>query len=104
MDMVHCRGCGKHIHKSASTCPHCGATQALHPNGAATASSKQKVLAAVLCWCFGIFGVHRLYVGKVGTGLIQLFTLGGLGVWAFVDFIMILSGKFRDESGKLLIN
>lgn len=104
MSMVHCRGCGKQIHESAPTCPHCGAPQTVQPHGAGTASDKQKVPAALLCWFLGIFGVHRFYVGKVGTGLIQLFTLGGLGIWALVDFIMILMGKFEDKSGRLLVH
>jgi TM2 domain-containing membrane protein YozV len=46
-----------------------------------------------------VFGVHRFYVGKVGTGILQLFTLGGFGIWAFIDFIMIVVGSFRDSDG-----
>jgi hypothetical protein len=38
-------------------------------------------------------------VGKVGTGLIQLFTLGGFGIWAFIDLIMIVVGAFTDKDG-----
>lgn len=105
MTMVHCRGCGKQIHETAPTCPHCGAQQGvaqLANKGAV--SDKEKMIAALLCWFLGIFGVHRFYVGKVGTGLVQLFTLGGLGIWAFIDFIMIVMGKFEDKSGRVLFN
>lgn len=47
----------------------------------------------------GIFGVDRFYLGKVGTGLLKLFTLGGLGVWVLIDLIIILAGGMRDKRG-----
>lgn len=103
MSMVHCRGCGKQIHESAPSCPHCGAPQAAVQSAhKGAASEKNKITAALLCWFLGIFGVHRFYVGKVGTGIVQLFTLGGFGIWALVDFIMILLDKFEDKSGRLI--
>jgi len=52
----------------------------------------------------GIFGVHRFYVGKVGTGIAMIFTLGGLGIWVLVDLIMILVGSFKDKEGRLVLN
>lgn len=52
----------------------------------------------------GVFGVHRFYLRKVGTGLLQLFTFGGLGIWWLVDMVMILLGKFRDKEGTLIPN
>tara|TARA_B100001250_G_scaffold407346_1_gene427940 strand:- start:1184 stop:1384 length:201 start_codon:yes stop_codon:yes gene_type:complete len=63
---------------------------------------KSKVTAALLCFFLGGLGVHRFYVGKVGTGVAMIFTLGGLGIWALVDFIMILMGTFTDVNGKKL--
>ena len=65
-------------------------------------NSKSKVVAAVLCFFLGAFGVHRFYVGKVGTGIVQFLTLGGLGIWALVDFVMILIGSFTDKQGNKL--
>ena len=53
----------------------------------------------LLCFFLGGLGVHRFYVGKVGTGLLQLLTFGGLGIWAMVDFIMIVTGNFKDKAG-----
>ena len=63
---------------------------------------KSKVTAALLCFFLGGLVVHRFYVGKVGTGVAMIFTLGGLGIWALVDFIMILMGTFTDVNGKKL--
>jgi len=62
-------------------------------------TEKRILPAFLLCFFFGIFGVHRFYVGKVGTGIVQLVTLGGLGIWALIDFIMIIVGAFTDKGG-----
>ncbi|HUZ66712.1 MAG TPA: TM2 domain-containing protein [Beijerinckiaceae bacterium] len=94
MAMVFCRVCGKEIHDSAPTCPSCGAVQ-----GSPRESSKRILPAAVLCFFFGIFGFHRFYVGKIWTGILQILTLGGLGIWALIDFIMIIVGAFTDKQG-----
>jgi TM2 domain-containing membrane protein YozV len=65
----------------------------------AAVSDKGFVPALLLCFFFGVLGVHRFYVGKVGTGILQLLTLGGLGIWALVDFILIVVGSFTDKNG-----
>ncbi|RZV32980.1 MAG: TM2 domain-containing protein [Chromatiales bacterium] len=65
-------------------------------------SSKGFVPTLLLCFFFGVLGVHRFYVGKVGTGILQLLTLGGLGIWALIDFIMIVVGSFTDKQGKFI--
>ena len=57
------------------------------------------------CCCFflGVLGVHRFYVGKVGTGILQIVTVGGFfGIWVLIDLIMILVGKFTDKQGQPL--
>lgn len=65
-------------------------------------SPKGFVPALLLCFFFGVLGVHRFYVGKIGTGILQLLTLGGLGIWALIDFIMIVVGSFRDSDGRVI--
>ncbi len=65
-------------------------------------SEKGFVPTVLLCFFLGVLGVHRFYVGKIGTGILQLVTLGGFGVWALIDFIMIVVGKFRDGNGLLI--
>ncbi len=65
-------------------------------------SEKERVVALILCWTLGIFGAHRFYVEKHGTAVIMVLTLGGLGVWTLVDFVLILLGRFRDKKGSPL--
>jgi TM2 domain-containing membrane protein YozV len=61
-------------------------------------------VAILLCWLLGVFGVHRFYVGKVGTGIAMILTFGGLGVWVLIDLIMIAMGSFRDSDGRPVTN
>ena len=63
------------------------------------ASDKSRALAAILAFFFGVFGAHRFYVGKIGTAVAQLLTIGGLGIWSFIDFLIILFGEFTDADG-----
>jgi TM2 domain-containing membrane protein YozV len=65
-------------------------------------SKKSRLVALLLCWFLGILGVHRFYVGKTGTGVLQLLTLGCFGIWTLVDLIMIVVGSFRDAEGALV--
>ena len=65
--------------------------------------TEKKILPAfLLCFFLGCFGAHRFYVGKMGTGVLQLLTLGGLGIWALIDFVMIIIGKFTGKEGNVL--
>ena len=66
------------------------------------AGSKSWIAALLLCFFVGVLGVHRFYVGKVGTGILMLITFGGFGLWTLIDFIMIAIGKFSDKQGSAL--
>lgn len=68
-----------------------------------TVSPKSRLVALLLEMPLGVFGAHRFYVGKIGTGVAMLFTLGGLGIWWLVDLILVASGEFRDADGKKVI-
>lgn len=62
-------------------------------------SPKSKVVALILALFLGYLGFHRFYVGKIGSGIIWLFTFGFFGLGWIYDVIKILSGTFRDGTG-----
>lgn len=66
-------------------------------------SDKSKIVAGVLQFVLGGFGAGRFYLGNVGLGLAQLFTCGGLGIWALIDGIILLTGNDNtDAQGRIL--
>lgn len=67
-------------------------------------SPKSRLVAFLLCFFFGAIGIHRFYVGKVGTGILWLLTLGVFGIGTLVDFIMIICGSFTDKAGLMVKN
>jgi TM2 domain-containing membrane protein YozV len=68
------------------------------------ASPRSRLAAALLAFFLGALGIHRFYVGKIGTGVLMIFTLGGLGLWVLIDFIVILVGSFKDKEDRVLSN
>ena len=104
MSMVFCRGCGKEIHESATSCPHCGATQAANTSGklssdAATlllVESKKKSgwIAALLNWV--IPGAGYMYCGRVLLGVFVLFiaiiiavSTAGIGLLILMPILIV---------------
>ena len=67
-------------------------------------SDKNWLATLLLCLFLGGIGVHRFYVGKVGTGILQLITLGGCGIWTLIDLIMIITESFTDKDGNKITN
>ena len=57
----------------------------------------------ILAWLIGYLGIHRFMVGKIGSGVAMLLTLGGLGVWWLVDLVMLALGNFKDKEGRPIV-
>lgn len=94
----YCFNCGTSIDSRAAVCPKCGVPQ---PDAAQNKPFNTQWLAVLLlCWILGVFGVHRFYLGRVGSGILMLITIGGLGIWYLVDLIMVITGNFRDANGQ----
>lgn len=117
---MYCSNCGKQIADGTKFCPECGTSQ----NGAAPQQPvinvvnnntntnvnkvygyvhKSKWVAFFLCLFLGYFGAHRFYVGKIGTGIIWLFTFGFFGIGWILDLIFIFVGLFKDKAGQRLV-
>ena len=67
-----------------------------------TESKKSPTVALLLCIFLGSLGVHRFYVGKIGTGILMLLTSGGFGIWYFIDLASLISNQFKDADGNTL--
>ncbi|UCG42340.1 MAG: TM2 domain-containing protein [candidate division WOR-3 bacterium] len=65
-------------------------------------SNTSKTTALILCIVLSWLGVHRFYVGKVGTGILLLLTIGGCGIWWIINIIQIATGEFTDKQGRAL--
>lgn len=110
MALIYCRECGKQISDQAYACPYCGCpmgnyntnvqVSAFDPNR----SKYDWLTTLLLCFFLGCFGIHSFYTGKTGIGVAQLLTCGGCGIWALIDFIMIIVGSYRDGEGKVVSN
>ena len=72
----------------------------------APAASAMPERSFIATWMFslllGFLGVDRFYLGKVGTGILKLITIGGFGIWWLIDLILTLAGLQRDKEGRLL--
>ena len=67
--------------------------------GISEVSEKSRGVALALAVPFGVLGLHRFYLGKIGTGLLMFLTGGGAGLWWILDLANLASGGFRDSLG-----
>ncbi len=69
-------------------------------NGGRSSGSKSQLTALLLCFFLGGLGIHRFYLGYTWQGVVQLLTLGGLGIWVLIDFIRIIIGDLKPKDGE----
>ena len=67
-------------------------------------SDKDWMTTLLLSFFLGALGVDNFYTGKTMTGVLKLLTLGGCGIWALIDLIMIITQNFKDGNGLPIVN
>ena len=96
----YCSECGTLINVKAEICPSCGVRQSNYlKNSIEIEENNRWIITLMLCWFLGVFGVHRFYTGHTFIGIAQILTLGGCGIWVLIDFIIIVSGSYKDSNG-----
>ncbi|GGH64346.1 hypothetical protein HNQ91_002325 [Filimonas zeae] len=105
-----CSNCGAQIDDKAVVCVKCGVPTNNYSTQSGTGShyvdpseGYDWLTTLLLCFFLGAFGVHSFYTKKTGIGVAQLITLGGCGIWALVDLIMIIVGSYKDGQGRFLV-
>ena len=103
---MYCANCGAEINDNAVICVKCGCSVVHRPRTTATSdvdrSSRDWLTTLLLSILVGYLGIHRFYAGKIGTAILQLITGGGCGFWQLYDIIIIDTGKFTDDEGKVI--
>ena len=125
----YCKFCGQVIDADCVICPKCGkqveeikysrpdniiinnnnnasssASSSAMFGNASNVSPKSWLVTLLLCLFLGTIGIHRFYVGKIGTGILMILLLitGISAIWAVIDLILIILGKFKDKQGLLI--
>lgn len=111
---MYCYKCGKEIDDEAVVCPHCGcATKNFSQQGGTwsrtktsdeNVSGKSRLVALLLCIFLGFIGVHRYYIGKIGTGILWTFTAGCFYIGWIIDIVFIACGKMTDKDGNVILS
>jgi hypothetical protein len=101
--MPFCSNCAAEVSDKAVVCVKCGvAVNSGLRAQVGPVSDKEWLVTLLLAFFLGFLGVHRFYTGHIGIGVVQLFTLGGCGIWALIDFILIAVGSYTDAEGRQL--
>ena len=104
-----CPHCRETMVRREGRCPLCGfklTPTTLHDDGPLIKGiyNGRWFLTLLLVIVTGMFGGHRFYNGKKGTGFLMLITLGGFGWWYIIDLLMVISGNFTDKQGNKIQN
>ena len=99
---MYCSNCGAEVNDKAVVCVKCGCAVNSAPVRDFNGSSKDWMVTLLLCFFAGYLGIHRFYVGKTGTAILQLLTAGGCGICSLIDLIVICMGNFKDAEGKFI--
>ena len=67
-------------------------------------SDKDWTTLLILSILLGGLGVDRFYAVHIGLGVLKLLTVGGCGIWALIDIILVATGKFSDADGLPIVN
>ncbi len=93
-----CPHCGAEIPADATRCYVC--QEWITQNNTNENTPPEFLATLLFAWFLGCFGIHRFYTGNYATGIAQLLTLGGCGIWTYIDFVMICFNKFKDAQGR----
>ena len=109
METKYCTNCGKSIlpgefRNANGQCGECAAKAqaATQPGQAMQYSDKDWLVTLLFSIFLGCLGIHRFYVGKIGTGVLWTLTAGMFGIGWIVDIFTVASGNFYDSSGYVL--
>lgn len=83
----------------SNSVPRNGVTYRTNIQGGLTMATKNKLTAILLSIFTGGLGIDRFYLGYTGLGVVKLLTMGGFGIWALIDLIMICTGSLRPADG-----
>ena len=78
--------------------------QGMPQQGMPMKSDKDWVVLLLLSLFLGFLGADHFYAGKIGTGILKLLTFGGCGLWSIIDWIIIITGGFKDSNGLVVSN
>jgi len=112
--MKYCTHCGNQVDDECIICPKCGcyADKQKEKKTAGfdfgdkdpNASPLSRTIDAIICFVLGGIGVHCFYEGKIGKGVLYIFTVGLFGIGTLIDFIRILMGQQKDKNGLPITN